>query len=83
MSTRRNPKGRKKAYTNEEIAKTPCARCGYSSSSQQFEICALNRRHVALCAYCDIFLNGVVLNFLGLSDSEKRMRKYRKKMLSG
>ena len=61
--------GRKKPYTDASIKRVPCFRCG-RPSSQQWQICALNNEYKGVCKECDIELNRLVLNFMGISKKE-------------
>lgn len=70
--------GRKRQYTEAEIATIPCIRCG-AHSSQQFNICALSNRYIAVCSKCDVELNAVVVNFLHLPDAIEIVEKYSQK----
>ena len=60
---------RTKPYTDIEIQRIPCFRCG-KPSSQQWQICALNNEYKGVCAECDIELNRIVLKFMGISKKE-------------
>lgn len=73
--------GREETYTDDEIAAVPCARCS-QPSSQQFEICALDGRHVAICQNCDIALNTLALQFLNAPDTAALIEKYRARVLA-
>lgn len=72
--------GRLKNYTQRGITRVPCAGCG-KPSQQQFQICALGRRHVAVCSECDIGINRVVLEFLGVRGGEEIMGRYTRRMI--
>ncbi len=59
---------RTKPYTDKGIKRVPCARCGMPSH-QQWRVCALGRWD-GLCINCDIELNRIVLNFMGVPSKE-------------
>lgn len=44
-------------------------RCG-NPSSQQWQICALDNKWVGICDDCDIELNRMVLEFVGVSSKD-------------
>lgn len=57
--------GRKKPYTQRGISRVPCARCG-KPSRYQWSSCALNNLWFGLCHGCDVALNQLVVNFMGI-----------------
>ncbi len=59
---------RTKPYTDKGIKRVPCVRCGMPSS-RQWRVCALGRWD-GLCVNCDIELNRLVLNFIGVPSKE-------------
>lgn len=65
-------------YTEEEMGTTPCMKCGQTPSLHIFQICANGRRAVPVCESCDIALNRLVLEWLGLPDERvnQLMKKY-------
>ena len=60
---------RNKPYTKRGISRVPCFACG-ESSSQQWQICALNNEWKGLCSECDIELNYIVLKFMKIPSKE-------------
>lgn len=73
--------GRAEAYSKEEIAQTPCFRCG-RPARQQFTICANGGWYVAVCPRCDIDLNALVLCWLRVPNRWQLVGAYRERMLS-
>ena len=73
--------GRRKPYTERGISRVPCARCGAPSYSQ-WQACANGRRHVGICAECDIGLNELALEFMNIPNREKLVEAYTIKTLS-
>lgn len=67
--------GRKKPYTNAQIKKIPCLKCGQPSSAQ-WQICADDNIQRGICTECDIALNRLVLEWVGDPDTEEKMRAY-------
>jgi len=68
---------RRKPYTERGISKVPCERCG-APSVHQWQICALDNQWAGVCNECDIELNMLVLQFMGVKDREKIIEKYRR-----
>ena len=64
---------RREPYTERGISKTPCLRCG-EPSTQQWQICATGSRWAGVCVECDIKLNEMVIEFMGLP--KKIIRSY-------
>ena len=60
---------RTKPYTEIGIKRVPCFRCG-RPSVHQWQVCALYGEYKGLCADCDIELNRLVLNFMGIPSKE-------------
>jgi len=56
---------RSKQYSKEGIKRVPCAGCG-QPSTQQWQICSLNKMHLGICEKCDVDLNRVVLKFFNI-----------------
>jgi len=73
--------GRKKPYTNEEIAKLPCFRCG-RPAVYQWQICSDGNIYRPICEVCDVDLQVVVLNFMRFPASEiaAKMEAYRRRV---
>lgn len=69
--------GRKKPYTNEEIKKLPCCRCG-KPSSFQWQICSDGNLYRPICIDCDIALNKLVLEFMDFPDRDEKIKEYEK-----
>lgn len=70
------PRPQTKPYTSRGIVRVPCTRCG-APSFYQWQICALDRQYHAICAQCDIALNGLVLKFFGIPQRSELMKRYR------
>jgi len=64
-----------KPFDIDDIAKTPCFRCGKLSYSQ-WQICSDNRKFRPLCFSCDMELNKLVLDFMHFPDAEDLYEKY-------
>ena len=73
------PQGRKKPYSESEISKCKCVRCG-APARFQWNACADGNVWRPLCERCDIMLNAVVLKFLGFDDWKQKLRNYCKKI---
>lgn len=71
--------GRKEPYTEIGISRVPCVRCG-KSSSQQWQVCALDNRYFGVCTTCDVDLNDLVLSFFRIPELHKFMKRYREKL---
>jgi len=56
---------RNKPYTEAGIPRVPCQRCG-KPSKHQWQICATGNQWSGVCVECDIALNKLVLEFMGL-----------------
>ena len=72
---------RKTPYTEDEIIKQPCYRCG-QPATQQWQICADNNVFRPICVECDIELNELVLDFVKDKDAAKKIKKYARRMRS-
>ena len=68
-------------YTEEEISKVPCSRCG-GISQQQWNICSDPDGNVyrAICTECDIELNRLVLEFMGFENVDALIQGYERKL---
>lgn len=76
----RQPKTRKprlRPYTNREIVKIGCVRCG-APSSAQWQVCADGNQFRGLCSECDIELNRLILKFFEIPNAAQLLAKYRK-----
>jgi transcription elongation factor Elf1 len=72
--------GRKRPVLPRVINQIPCEKCG-APSSQQFSVCALNFRYIALCSKCDIAVNEfMVRDLLQLPNADAIMSQYREKI---
>lgn len=56
---------RRKPYTENDINRVPCQRCG-EPSKYQWQICATGNKWMGVCVECDIKLNELVVEFMGL-----------------
>ena len=70
---------RREPYTERGISRVPCCRCG-ESSSYQWQCCATKNKWMALCVECDIGLNRVALEYIGLPNAEDLLQKYAAKI---
>lgn len=70
---------RKKPYTTRGIRRVPCARCG-EPSVYQWQICSDGNQYRGFCAACDVALNRLVLQFVGLPNWEAMHDAYRAKV---
>lgn len=68
---------RRKPYTQRGIKQVKCLRCG-KTSSQQWQICALDNKWAGICKKCDIELNKLVLKFIGIKNWQEIIKKYEK-----
>lgn len=68
-------RGSKKPYTNKQMRKLVCYRCDMPAK-YQWNICADGLYH-PLCVTCDVFLNDMVLKWMGHPDRETLMANYR------
>lgn len=69
---------RKTPYTAQGIGRVPCAHCGKSSTAQ-WKICATGA-YQGLCTECDIELNAIVIKFLNVSNADKIMNQYARRV---
>ena len=68
-------KGRRQPYTERGISRVPCARCG-APSVHQWQVCANGSRYLGICEGCDIDLNRLALDFMGVDNAEGLMDWY-------
>jgi hypothetical protein len=68
--------GRKKPYTQVEIAKQRCP-CG-RPARYQWNCCAINNRWVPVCRDCDVGMNEMVLAFFRVPERARLMAAYRR-----
>jgi hypothetical protein len=68
---------RKTPYTEIGIKRVRCFRCG-APASYQWQICSDNNTYRPICTECDIALNELVLKFMGFSNTEELIDKYKK-----
>ncbi len=66
---------RRKRYTPRGMSRVPCCRCG-KPSRYQWQCCALDNIWMGLCVDCDIGLNRVTLEYIGLPETEALMERY-------
>jgi hypothetical protein len=68
--------GRKRPYTEIELRRLRCVRCG-EKATHQWQICSDGNIHRPICANCDIELNEMVLRWVGFPDWREKMENYR------
>lgn len=75
---RRNP------YTSKGISRVPCFKCG-KPSTQQWQVCSLDNEYKGLCTECDIELNRLVLEFVGVAKKKIQclIEKYKETLTKG
>jgi hypothetical protein len=71
--------GKDEPYTVEEIAETPCVRCG-NPSYTTWQICSDGKTYRPLCKQCDIELNKLVLEWMNLPGKIAKINYYIKSM---
>ena len=69
---------RAKPYTSIGIRRVSCLRCG-EPSTQQWNICSLPGYH-GICTDCDVALNALVLDFIGVPTADEVLARYSKRM---
>lgn len=74
------PRPHTKPYTALGIKRVPCFRCGAKASRQQWQICADGNRWRALCNACDVALNQLVLEFMGVPEVPVKIEVYKAKL---
>ena len=62
---------RREPYTETGINRVPCERCGKPSSTQ-WQICATGNQWAGVCVECDIALNELVMEVMGMSKGRGR-----------
>lgn len=72
-------RGRRTPYTDRGIRRVPCARCG-KPSHHQWNACALGGRYFGVCRDCDIGLNRVALEFMGIPEADKLIADYERSL---
>ena len=72
-------RGRRKPYTRLDLWGVKCVRCG-QPSRQQWQLCALDNRYLAVCNECDVELNRMVLSFLHFDDANELIAKYTERL---
>lgn len=70
-------RGRRKPYTETEIRRLPCARCG-QPAVHQWQICADGNLWRPICENCDVAINEMVLKFMGDKQVDAKIDAYRK-----
>ena len=68
--------GRAAPYSARGIRRKRCIRCQRPAYST-WQVCANNNLHVPVCAACDVELNKLALQFMGLPDWPHLMLVYR------
>lgn len=69
---------RTKPYTELGIRRMKCARCG-AQAEYQWQICSDGNQYRPICKACDIALNELVLEFVGFTDREEMIEKYKER----
>lgn len=59
--------GRKRPYSPRGLRRLTCVHCGSPAVTQQWAICADGNVYRPFCTPCDVMLNAIVLEFMGLS----------------
>lgn len=67
---------RRAPYTQIGIKRLCCVRCGAKPAVHQWQICADGNVFRPICAACDISLNRLVLEWMGFTDVEAKMKAY-------
>lgn len=67
--------GRKKPFTNGQIAKLNCVRCPRPARFQ-WNACADGNTWRPLCEICDIEVNVMVLRYMGFKDWKAKVLAY-------
>lgn len=72
---------RSKPYTQRGIHHVPCAKgCGRRAELQWSTACATDNQYVGLCVECDVALNRLVLDWLGLPNVDAIIDAYDKRI---
>lgn len=71
---------RREPYTERGIGAVPCQRCGKPSATQ-WQICATGNQWAGVCVECDIALNALVVEFMGLPTKLTRTYAAAKRVL--
>lgn len=71
---------RRTPYTERGVHRVPCAKCNGRAELQWSTACATDNQFVALCVDCDVALNRMVLEWLGLPDVDGVMAAYESRM---
>ena len=71
---------RREPYTEAGIKRVPCERCG-EPSAYQWQICATGNKWSGVCVECDIALNELVVEFMGMSKGISRAYAAAKRVL--
>ena len=66
---------RRKPYTQRGIRRLKCFRC-HRQGWTSWRICADGNQYRPICAWCDVALNRLVLEFMRDPDVEEKMSKY-------
>ena len=66
---------RKTPYTETGIKRMKCFKCG-GKAHAQWQICSDGNQWRPICKQCDIDLNRLVLEWLGVTDIGDKMQKY-------
>ncbi len=63
-------------YTEIGIKRLKCFRCD-NKASQQWQICADGNVYRPICSQCDVVLNYLVMDFMEMSDRDKKIQLYK------
>lgn len=69
------PARRERRYTESQLHKCKCFRCG-APARFQWNICSDDNIWRPLCGQCDLDLNAMVLEWFGKNNWEVKLRKY-------
>ncbi len=68
--------GRRKPYTQIGIGRLACARCAKRPAVHQWNCCALGNLWIPLCLKCDIDLNRLTMEWLGVPNQVSLLDTY-------
>lgn len=71
--------GRKNPYTESGVRRLPCSRCGQPAMFQ-WNACADGNLWRPLCLDCDVAINELVLQWMGIPDADAKIEAYKKRV---